>query len=98
VTAAARHVCPCCHGTGYAPQAEPSELVEQLRDTCRERGTWISPDDRVRESAAAELLGLRPKTLENWRANGARLPFIKRAGRPLYALADLAAHIASSEN
>jgi hypothetical protein len=98
MTAAARQPCPCCGGTGWAPQVDAGALAGQLRETCRERGTWLSPDDRVREADAAELLGLKPKTLENWRAAGAKLPYIKRAGRPIYALADLARYIADSEN
>lgn len=73
-----------------ADAAAVSTLVEQLRSACRGRGTWVSADDYVRECDAADLLGMRAKTLVNRRANGSALPHIKRAARPLYSLATIA--------
>ena len=44
---------------------------------------------------AAEFLGLRPSTLENWRWSGGGPVFIKLGGRVRYRIADLNAHIAT---
>ena len=88
--------CPHCHGTGYLEPRDPGELLSELEATCRERGHWVSPDNRVRAETAAELIGQAPKTLSNWRSGDDRLPFIKRGGRPLYALNDLAEYLASA--
>jgi hypothetical protein len=86
-------LCPHCQGTGHLPTVNP---VEQLREMCLERGMFVSHDGMVREADAAALMGLAPRTLTNWRANGRALPFVKRAGRPLYALTDVAAWIAEN--
>lgn len=81
--------CPHCGGTGSVPDAKPA-LIDQLRAACVARGTWVSPDERVREADAAELIGWQPKTLRNRRYADAPIPFVMRGGRPLYALSDLA--------
>lgn len=87
--------CPHCGGTGLAPEpVQTADATEALRAACRERGIWLSHDDRVREADAADLLGLAAKTLCNWRSADRRLPFEPRNGRPLYALVDLAAWLA----
>jgi hypothetical protein len=88
--------CPHCQGTGLLPPTEPGELLEDLKTACRERSYWVSADGKVREDVAADLLGLVPKTLSNWRYGDARLPYIKRAGRPLYSLEDLATYLANA--
>ena len=88
--------CPHCGGTGYLAPVDPCELLDKLETSCRERGLWVSPDGRVREDDAADLLGMKPKTLSNWRYGDGRLPFVKRSGRPLYALADLAEYLAAA--
>ena len=82
--------CPHCNGTGYVSEAEPVEITADLERACVERGIWVSPDGRVREADAADLIGMAAKTLRNWRYVDRRLPFVTRSGRPLYALADLA--------
>lgn len=82
--------CPHCHGTGVQLPANPHVLRADFERACIERGIWVSPDGKVRESDAAGLIGLSPKTLRNWRHADRRLPFTTRAGRPLYALDDLA--------
>ena len=97
LTSVGRRECEHCHGTGWAADCDAATHLEKLRSFVRERGFWISADERVREAVAAQLLGLKPKTLENWRGAGARLPHIKRGGRPLYALVDLAGHLAATE-
>lgn len=84
--------CPAC-GHCLRDAEALAERVEALRAACRTRGHWIAPDDRVREDAAADLLGYSPKTLRNRRYEGAGLPFVTRAGRVLYALADIAADL-----
>lgn len=88
--------CPHCHGTGLLPPVDPGDLLEDLKKACRERNYWISPDGRVRADVAADLIGLTPKTLSNWRQDAARLPHTMRAGRPLYALEDLANYLAKA--
>ncbi|OWR00871.1 hypothetical protein [Sphingopyxis witflariensis] len=67
--------------------------MDDLRRTISERGIWISADHYVREADAATLIGHAPKTLANWRSGDGRLPSIKRAGRPIYALATLAEYL-----
>ena len=88
--------CPHCHGTGYLQPPDAGELLCDLEAACRERGHWISPDNRVREDAAADLIGLAPKTLRNWRSTDAPLPYILRKARPLYRLEDLAEYLAAA--
>lgn len=81
--------CPQC-GCCLQSPVDLAGSVEALRTVCRARGYWLAPDDRVREDTAAELLGIAPKTMKNRRYEGAGLPHVIRAGRPLYALADIA--------
>jgi hypothetical protein len=83
-------LCPHCEGTGHLPEADPTA---QLRAACRANGFAISGDDRVREDAAAALLGIEPKTLKNWRYQlDPRTPaWVKRNGRAMYELAAIAA-------
>jgi hypothetical protein len=87
--------CPTCGRPHTDPPSDPDEatqLLAALRFTCVERGIWVSPDHRVRERDAADLMGYRPKTLRNLRAlNDPKLPeFEIRAGRALYSLAAIA--------
>ncbi len=90
--------CPHCQGTGLAPEAIAADAVERemiiLKAACREGGLWVSPNDEVREADAAELLGLARKTLINWRSGDDRLGSGTRAGRPVYALRNLAEYLA----
>jgi hypothetical protein len=86
-------ICQHCGGTGHQPEADP---VADLRAACRANNFTISWDGRVRENAAAALLGIEPKTLANWRYSlDPRTPaFVKRNGRALYELAAIAALLA----
>ncbi|MCF2514437.1 hypothetical protein LVY65_05070 [Sphingomonas sp. G124] len=90
VAGSGRTICPHCHGAGYLPEVVP---LDQLRAACRANGYPISWDNRVREDAAATLLGIEAKTLRNWRyALDPRTPaFVKRNGRAMYELAAIAA-------
>lgn len=44
-------------------------------------------------AAAAEYLGLSPRTLEAWRLRGSPFPYVKLGSRCLYRRADLEAHL-----
>lgn len=91
-------ICPCCKGSGHVADAEDAiaARLDELKAYCRDRGAYVSPEGMVREPVAAELMGLAPKTLTNWRSNGKALPYIKRAGRPLYSLGVIAAWLAEN--
>ena len=56
---------------------------------CEEHGHTVTPDGRVPESVAAELLGVSAKTLANWRSLGAG-PRAYRLSGITYRLRDLA--------
>jgi hypothetical protein len=65
---------------------------------CRDAGKWVSPvDDRVDENTAAELLGVSPFTLRNWRSARTSLPFVRVRGRISYQLRNLALMIVEGE-
>jgi predicted site-specific integrase-resolvase len=46
---------------------------------------------------AAEVLRLKPKTLERWRGRGKGPPFLRIEGLPRYRASDLNAYIRSRE-
>lgn len=50
--------------------------------------TLSSPFDRLNATEAAEYLGLKPKTLAQWRSDGSGPPFLKY-GRVFYLKSDL---------
>lgn len=86
--------CPTCAGSGLAP-ADPqavAEAVDELRRDAREAGYTVLPLGRVREDAAALLLGRSAETLRHWRKqNDERLPHSRdAAGRVVYRLVDIA--------
>lgn len=84
--------CPHCN-PDLMVKAPQDDAIDGLRlsEECRRRGYWISPDGRVREHDAAELMGLKPKTLKNRRSlEDPNLPsFEIRAGRALYSITSL---------
>ena len=90
-------ICPNCGGTGHISETA-EDRADQLRRACSERGIWVSADDRVREESAADLLGVAVKTMRNWRYGARPIAAVTRSGRPLYALADLAAWQVANEN
>lgn len=53
----------------------------------------MTPDERIREKLAADLMGLSPKTLRTMRAGLQGPAFIKIAGTIWYRLHDLTAYV-----
>ncbi len=74
-------------------QARSDRLVERFRVVVEKRGMFLTPDERVCEGDAAELLGYAVGTLRNMRSAGGGPSFFNR---PLggfnksYRLEDLA--------
>jgi hypothetical protein len=59
--------CPHCGQTLPRDAAGgETDPVEQLQAWCDATGKWYSPDLRVHEDVAAEILGRAPGTLKNW--------------------------------
>jgi hypothetical protein len=84
--------CPACgHTFDPAPAVDPVRALELV---CRERGFLVTPDGRVREDVAAQLLGLAAGTLRNWSYGETRLPYVRVARRRTYRLTDIAAQLA----
>lgn len=84
-----------CSHCGQPMPLSPADVVEARvaawRVWCRENGRWVSPaDDRVDENTAAELLGVSPFTMRNWRSARQPLRFVRVRGRVSYRLHDLA--------
>lgn len=77
--------------------AQTEDLVtrcERLAARMRVAGVWVSWDLRVNAEAAAELLGVTPETLANWRAEAKlRLRHVRPGRLVTYYLADLLAYI-----
>ena len=92
-------LCPNCGQPMPLSRAAVVEVrVAAWRTWCRENGRWVSPaDDRVDESTAAELLGVSPFTMRNWRSARQPLSFVRVRGRISYRLRDLAMMIEESE-
>lgn len=87
----------CCPNCGHRLDAPVESPVEALERACRDRGVWVSPDGRVSEADAAELLGRATATLANWSYADQPLPFVKVRGRRTYRLADVANMLAADE-
>ena len=86
MTSQASSTCPCCHQV----LPEVRSAGEELRDVLVARGVFVTFDNRVSESVAAELLGLAPGTLRNWSYGDAKLPYTQVARRRTYRLDVLA--------
>lgn len=80
--------CPHCHGTGRAMEPSPAE---RLREALERRSVHVTPDGRVSEAVAAELLGRAPGTLRNWQVAGGPIAAVKIRGRRSYYVSDIAA-------
>lgn len=95
MTAATRHPCPYCEGSGFrlarSSGAELAAVADGLRAACRAAGASITGDDRVDEATAAMLVGRKTKTLRNWRHTHRPIPYVERCRRISYAVVDLAA-------
>lgn len=87
--------CPTCGQPLPADSVE--QMVDRLREVCRERGAFVSWDGHVSERTAAALLGREPGTLRNWRGQHRPLAFRKLHGRVQYGLADLARLLLAAE-
>lgn len=73
-----------------------AETEQSFRVWCSENGFSVSPDGRVSETAAAQLLGLEVSTLANLRSMGLSPAFFRRSWggtRNSYRLRDLSLHI-----
>lgn len=86
--------CPCCHQPLPIGDTELLNPVEQLERACVDRGYLVTPDQRVTEAVAAELLGRSARTLEDW-AREERIPVVRVHRRRTYRLADIAAILAA---
>lgn len=49
----------------------------------------------VRTREAAEMIGLRPQTLNRWRTEGSPIPFSKLGKAVVYDVADIQEYVAS---
>jgi len=88
--------CPTC---GKPLPASPAEqMIERLRDACRDMGAFVTWDDFVSERTAASLLSREPGTLRNWRTAHRPLSYRKLHGRVQYQLADIAALIIAADD
>lgn len=77
---------------------EPENSVSALKKWCRENGHVILALDRVFENVAAEILGLNPGTLRNYRSRSTgwqEIPYYRagKSGRVAYALSDLSEYL-----
>jgi len=93
-----------CDACGQlTPEVRKAEAIEArlitMRSWCQQNGKWVSPDDRVDEATAAELLGVSPFTMRNWRSARQPLAFfrVRGRGRISYRLRDLAMMIEEGE-
>lgn len=89
----------CCPSCGRELPRDPvEEMIERLREACRERGAFVSWDGHVSERTAAALLGREMGTLRNWRSLHRPLKFRKLNGRIEYQLNELAQMLVNAES
>jgi hypothetical protein len=72
-------------------EARANARLDELQLACVAHGYYVTPDGRVREEVAAELLGLAAGTLRNWSYGDSPIPFTSVARRRTYRLSDIAA-------
>lgn len=87
-----------CHACGQPLPTDPAEqMIERLREACRDNGYFVTWDGYISEKDAAALLGKKHGTLRSWRGAHRPLMFRKLRGRVQYQLADVAALLISAE-
>ena len=74
-------------------QQRIEETLEIFRAHIKSRGHQMTPDERIREKTAADLVGVAPKTLRTMRAGLQGPAFIKIAGTVWYRLNDIARYV-----
>ena len=95
MTAAARQICPHCHGLGEVPldsavvEAEITARVAGMRAACKALCARVTPDGYVRARTAAVLLDKSESRLASMRSGRMGPPFVKR-GQVYYSLHGLA--------
>ncbi|WP_323012522.1 hypothetical protein [Castellaniella sp.] len=67
-----------------------ASTTETYLQWIEQHGRQITPDGRVGEALAADLVGASAKTLRSMRGQGLGPTFHKTAGRVTYRVADLA--------
>jgi len=87
-------LCPCCGSKLPSIDDRLADRMRELERACRTHGYLVTPDGRMREETAAELLGLSAGTLRNWSyMEPPPIPFTRVARRRTYRLADIAAFL-----
>lgn len=82
---------------------DPEKIAERLGQTevvakrLEDAGHWVSPDRRIYERAAAKLIGVKPRTMRNWRSLGIGPSYIA-AGVLTYRIAAILEFLESREN
>lgn len=71
--------------------------IDRVSDRLRSERIWVSHDGRIDEPAAAALIGVRPRTLREWRGLGTGPSFVF-AGKVTYYIAEILAFLASKSN
>jgi hypothetical protein len=86
-------------GESMADGAAVESRALAMADAARSAGHIVSLDGHVSEDAAADLLGVSPHTIKNWRCAGrlAHRQLGGRRGRVQYALTELARFAIESE-
>ncbi len=78
-------------------RCHPSDILPSYgtRRSAAKAKTHYSPDELVNTKQAGSILGLSPKTLENWRSQGGGPLFRKIGNRCHYRVSDLEAYLAA---
>lgn len=71
--------------------------LERIASRLESAGHWVSLDHRTDESGAAELIGIKPRSLRNWRAQGIGPAFVF-AGRVTYKITAVLDYLNEREN
>ncbi|WP_339487842.1 hypothetical protein [Pseudomonas sp. EL_65y_Pfl2_R95] len=86
----------CCPACGQSLPSDPVELqAEAIRAWCRENGVAIILGDCLRRADLAAFLGVKEKTVANWKGSDGLQPSRYLNKRPYYAVMDVAIHITS---